>query len=292
MPEFVRLPAVGYRASGALFNPWIVYPIVHHFDLTTSRETSSELTPSSSIRLRDHGLDLFFGHHHIVFVPEPSVPAAHRLIELLRLYFMYRTCINYNGEYPVLEVPGANSHPEIDPIVFSLTRLVTVEKPCSDLPGSFSIQHTTQQEHLAIGTNDLRQFIGAVDRTLFYAMAFYVRSQDPLYFLVDYSKAVEVVFKSLGGKKRALAILASFGVSKAASTRFHKICNDDRDAPLDIGRHAPQPGVTLRSVDPKGMWEGPQREVFEHSATFCRSVIDGYTKWKLSQPQQGRLTTA
>jgi hypothetical protein len=292
VPQFLRLPAVGYRASGALFNPWFVYPIVHHFNGAASEEIAAELTKPSSVCLPQHGLDVFFGHHEIVFAPDDTMPDSHRMIEPLRLYFMYRTCINYNGEYPVLEIPSVDAFPRTNAIVFSLTRRVTVTSPCSDPPDSVSVHHATEQESLPITVDDLLQFLGVVDRTLFYAMAFYLRGQDPLYFLVDYSKAVEVILKSLGGKERALGVLGSFGVSKAASTKFHKICNDDRVAPLDIGRHAPQPGVTLRSVDPRGILVGAQRQVFEDSASFCRSVIDGYVQWKLSQRTQGRLTTA
>ena len=131
MPEFLRLPAVGYRASGALFNPWFVYPIVHHFNGSTSEESSAALTQPSSLVLEEKGLRLFFGHHDVVFAPDYSMPEAHLLIEPLRLYLMYRTCINYNGEYPVLEIPDVQSHPETEPIVFSLTRLVTVTTPLS-----------------------------------------------------------------------------------------------------------------------------------------------------------------
>lgn len=119
-----------------------------------------------------------------------------------------------------------------------------------------------------------------LNEPLHYAIAFYLIGCENLrYFLVEYYKAVEAIENELGGERRCLDILSPHGVDRATVKEFKAMCNDVRQAPLDIGRHAPARNAPLYSVDLRNLLgHPPSRGLFERATVACRQVIDGYLK--------------
>jgi hypothetical protein len=88
---------------------------------------------------------------------------------------------------------------------------------------------------------------------------------------------------ALGGKKTGIKQLKPYGLNESLFSDFGKYCNDDREAPIDIGRHAPQPGSDLFAVDLRNLLSEPKsRKIFETGVSCCRQVIDAYLKLRTS----------
>jgi hypothetical protein len=153
-----------------------------------------------------------------------------------------------------------------------------VEKPAVEGESqNIAAWHEEESETLAVRAAEFSTFLRVLDAPLAHALAYYLRCESPRDFLVDYYKAVESVFEGLGGERRALAALASHGVSSAEYKRFARYCNEQKGIVLDGSRHAPKPGSTLETLDPKDLWSSSMtREVFECASRVCRSVIEGY----------------
>lgn len=175
-----------------------------------------------------------------------------------------------------LELQSVDTFDEVDHVQFKVGRISRVET--EDDNGMKSFYHTSHDEWLQIASIDISNYLRVLNRTLYYALAYYLIGCDnPRYFLVEFYKAVEVIQNVFHGEKECLKALQPFGTTENDFKKFKKVCNDTRQAPLDIGRHAPEPGAQLYSVDLRNLLITPRpQQIFESSTLLCRQVIDSY----------------
>ena len=190
--------------------------------------------------------------------------------------------LNYNLFGPFLKPLDENALEEVDTIRFKVERIVRVEIERQE--GEKIVRgfyQDGQEEWLEIPSDDLIQYLSVLNPALYYAVAFYlIGCENPRYFLVEFYKAVESVKHAFGNKKDFLQSLRPYGVMRKRYKEFTKVCNDMRLAPLDIGRHAPEPNAPLYTVDLRNLLVEPRSsEVFESATTFCRQVIDVYIEF-------------
>lgn len=274
----LRMPTV--EASGAVFNPWYDLPriyIASSDPSIISRNNNPPITPICRVELKAHGLTLFFRHDRIIFVGKSE--KAYNTINPLLCFFAYRTFINYNIYWSTVEFPDPDQFPELDPIPFTLDRVVRVEtealiegKPVKTL------HHEGRKESREVSVESIATFLKILNQPLYSALLFYLRGcSNPMYFLVEYYKAIETIVDAYGGQKKFFGALRPHGITKTRHSEFGKFSNDKQLAPVDIGRHAPVPGASVHSFDVRTMFYDPRsREIFEKSTSFCRDVIDAY----------------
>jgi hypothetical protein len=270
------------KATGTILNPWYELPArVTVFDPKNPNAPNDqpEITSPCRVDLSKHGVKLFFRDREVVFVFEGDSLAPRHLVYPIRNFLAYRTFINYNLvgllSKPIIE----EAFEESDAVRFKIERVVRVdaeEKQGDKIVKSF--YHEGKEEWIEVPTDDFNHYLSVLNQTLYYAIAFYLIGCDnPRYFLIEFYKAVEVIQKNLGGKDRLIKALGQCGVTKTGYKRFSFICNDWSQAPLDIGRHAPGPGVPLDAVDIHNLLVDPRTsDMFQSATSFCRQVIDGY----------------
>lgn len=284
----VGLP-ISIKATGTILNPWYELPAhvtVIYPGLASTSDERLEITPPGRVELEEHNLRLFFQNDEVVFVFTGDSLALRYLVSPIRYFLTYRTFINYNLIAPATNPLDNSAFDEVDRIRFKVQHIVRVETERQEgdkvIKGFY---HTGEDEWLEVAADSLAQYLRVLNPTLYYALAFYLIGCDnPRYFLVEFYKAVEVITNVFGGEKEFLKSLKPHGVTKSKFKEFGKVCNDMRLAPLDIGRHAPMPGVPLYSVDLRNLLVEPRsREVLESSTVFCRQVIDAYMTFLIQQ---------
>jgi hypothetical protein len=284
-------PPISVKATGAILNPWYVLSsrtTILDPDLPTTDEPL-DITPPCRVELEEQGLRLFFQNDEVVFVSTGgSLPPGY-LVDPIRYFLTYQTFINYNLIGSATNPLDASAFDQVERIRFKVERIVRVETERQEgdkvIKGFY---HTPEEEWLEIAADDIRQYLRILNSTLYNALAFYLRGCDnPRYFLIEFYKAVEVITKVFGSKDKFLKSLEPYGVTSKKFKDFGKDCNDMRSAPpapLDIGRHAPMPGVPLHSVDLRYLHVEPRsREVLESSTVFCRQVIDAYMAFLIKE---------
>lgn len=278
-------PPVKVGATRTILNPWYELPTrvtVIRPDVTNVFDEGPEITPPCRVELGRHDLNLYFKGNHVVFVFKGNSLKARYLVNPIRYYFSYRTFINYNVIGPHTDPINDTNFVEVDTIRFKVERIVRVELDRIESGEAIEgFYHTGQEEWLEVAVDDLRQFLLIHDETLDYALAFYLIGCDnPRYFLIEFYKAVEVLKNKFGNENNLLTSLRPYGVTRNQYRDFRRICNDMREASLDIGRHAPTPGSPLFSIDLRNLLVEPRfREVLESTTVFCRQVIDAYIKY-------------
>ncbi len=276
---------VGFKATRTILNPWyelprratIVIPEVGRLS-----GDSVQITPPCRVGLPQYGIRLLFRDDQVGFVLIGDSPEPGYFIDPIREFLAYKTFVNYN-------LVGAFSCPsneerieEVDTIRFRLERIVRVETDMrvgeETIPG---FHHEMREEWLEIAVGDLVQYLSVLNSTLDQATAFYlIGCQNPRCFLVEFYKAVESVRHAFDGESDFLQLLEPYGVTKKDYKEFAKTCNDVQLAPLDIGRHAPQPGAPLYAVDLRNLLLDPRSfEVFKSATVLCRQVIDAYIEF-------------
>jgi len=201
--------------------------------------------------------------------------APRYLVNPIRYFVTYRTFINYNLIGFVSDRPALGTIDEPDRVRFRVERIVTVES--SDASGQW-VHHEGREAWLEVTRTSITDYLRVLNPTLYYALAFYlIGCENQRYFLVEFYKAVEAICNVFGSNDAFLDALKPFGVEKSRYKDFGRVSNDVRLAPLDIGRHAPEPGAPLYAVDLRNLLVEPRsREVLESSTVFCRQVIDAY----------------
>lgn len=278
-------PPVKVGATGTILNPWYELPTrvtLTRLDITNGIDEEPEITPPCRVELVKHDLNLYFRGNHVILVFTGNSLTARYLINPIRYYFSYRTFINYNLISPHTDPINDTNFVEVDSIRFKVERIVRVEHDRIEngevIEGFY---HTGQEEWLEVAVDDLRQFLLILDETIYCALAFYLTGcANPRYFLIEFYKAVEVIKNKFGNENNLLTSLKPYGVTRNQYRDFRRICNDMKEAPLDIGRHAPTPEAPLFSIDLRNLLvESRSREVLESTTVFCRQVIDAYIKY-------------
>ncbi len=250
-------PPIRISATGTITNPWHSLP-PRVFQVTDGIEREKEswkITQPCRVDLNEHCLSLFFQNDEIDFVFFGDSDAPRYLVDPLRHFLCYCTFINYN-------LIGFVAR-DFDPKAFQLADII-----------SFKTAHSA----INVPASSLTDYLRCMDETLYYAIAFYlIGCKNPMYFLVEYYKAVEAIENRLGGERPCMDTLAPYGLDKDGYKKFKKTCNDTRQAPVAIGRHAPMPNAPLYTMDLQNLFSEPRsREIFEVSTRACRQVIDGY----------------
>jgi hypothetical protein len=270
------------EATGTILNPW--YELPTHVTVFDPKNPSApndqpEITPPCRVDLSKHGVKLFFRDREVVFVFEGDSLTPRHLINPVRNFLVYRTFINYN-------LVGSSSKPiveeifeESDAVRFKIERIVRVEaeiKLGNEIIKSF--HHEGKEEWIEVPIGDFSRYLSVLNQALYYAITFYLIGCDnPRYFLVEFYKAVEVIRNVLGGEDNFIKVLRQYGVTKKDYKQFTFMCNDTRQAPLDIGRHAPELDAPLYAIDIRNLQVDPRSSnALELATSFCRRVIDGY----------------
>jgi len=285
---------ISVKASGTILNPWYELPLPSTFVIgpgpSSQLDASRELTPPCRVELEEHDISLFFRQNEMVFAFTTNAMKARYLVDPLRYYVIYRTFIDYNLIGPVLQPPVSSDFNQVDSVRFKVGRVVRVETERIEADQVVrGFHHEIEDEWLEIAVKSLQQYLRILNPTLYYALAFYlVGCDNKRYFLVEFYKAVEAIENAFESEDTFLKSLAPYGVRKSKYKQFAKLCNDQRIAPLNIGRHAPMPGARLYSVDLRNLLVEPRsRDVFESSTLFCRQVIDGYVAYLVGQAESG-----
>jgi hypothetical protein len=273
---------IGVKATGIITNPWYLFPshtTVVNIGGPNPTEDPIEITPCCQVELPKHGIRMFFEHDCVAFVFIPDYPRSGYLVNPIRDFFAYKTFINYNLYGPFWPLSDDHRYAVVDVIRFGIKQLIRVETEWREGDAVVSgFYHDSKDTHIDLSVADLSQYLTILNRTLYYAIAFYlIGCENVRYFLVEYFKAVESIEHAFGGENKLLDQLKSFGVRKSDYKTFKGYCNDARSAPLDIARHAPEPDAPLYSVDLRNLLADPRSsQVFEFSTLACRQVIDSY----------------
>jgi hypothetical protein len=283
-------PSISIKAAGSILNPWYQLPVhvtLVGTGLPSASDERLQITPPCRVELEDHNLMLFFQNDEIVFVFTGDSLAPRYLVNPIRYFFTYKTFINYSLIGTATHLLDNSVFDEVDRIQFKVERIVRVEtdRQEGDRRIITGFYHTGKDEWLEIAAGSIAQYLRILNPTLYYALTFYLIGCDnPRYFLIEFYKAVEVIRHVFGSEKEFLNSLKPHGVEKSKFKEFGKVCDDMRLAPLDIGRHAPMPGVSLYSVDLRNLLVEPRsRDVFESSTMLCRQVIDAYMAFLIQQ---------
>jgi hypothetical protein len=282
-------PPLSIGATGTILNPWYELPprtTVVCLNEANPIKWQVELTPPCRVELVSHDLRLFFQNDQIVFAFTGDTCTSHYLINPIRDFLTYQTFINYNLVGSATNRLDESTFDEVDCVRFKVQRITRVETERKE--GDRVVRgfyYVGEDEWLEVAVVSLTEYLRILNPSLYYAIAFYLIGCDnPRYFLVEFYKAVEVITNVFGGERALLTALQPYGVTRSEWKDFGKVCNDMRLAPLDIGRHAPMPGVPLYSVDLRNLLSEPRsREVLEAATAFCRQVIDAYMAFLIQQ---------
>jgi hypothetical protein len=277
MVEHSALRITGTRT---ILNPWYEFP-----DPVVAFDTPVDITPPCIAAFEQRSLRLLFQKNEVCFLFENE--EARYLVHPIRYFLAYKTFINYNVIWPVTRPINEKGFDKCDRIPFRVQRMVQVEtkrQVGEKIVRGF--HYTGKDESLEITVHCIGEYLRVFNPTLYYALAFYLIGCDnPRYFLIEFYKAVEVIRKAFGSEETFLKSLAPYGVTNRKFKDFGTVCNDARRAPLDIGRHAPEPGTPFYSVDLRNLVVEPRsREILESSTTFCRQTIDAYFSFLSQKP--------
>ena len=227
---------------------------------------------------------MFFAKDTITFVG--AKPETDRLVQPVLSFIAYSTFIHYNVWWPTSKIPSSAEYSVMDPVPFSLERIIRVERE-SVIDGKAvrTMHFEGRRENRELTVSAVSTFLTILNKPLYASLVFYLRGcANPMYFLMDYYKAVESVVRAYGTQKLFFEKLRPYGITRGRHSDFAKVANAD---PVDIGRHAPEFGAAIHSFDIKTMMYDPRwREIFENSTTYCRDVIAGYIA-ALSVPNGG-----
>lgn len=272
-------PRIGFQATGIILNPWYVLPpSVTALDGNLP-DDGMKITVPFRVELPKYGIKLFFRDDKLAFVFTDDSSARDYLINPIRYFLAYRAFINYNLFGPFRKALDEDAFEQVETIRFKVERIVRVET--EEQVGGETVRgfyHDGQEAWIEISLDALIQYLNILNPSLYYALSFYlIGCQNLRYFLIEFYKAVESIKHAFGNQNGLLQSLGTYGVKRRRYKEFTKLCNDMRQAPLDIGRHAPAPNASLYSVDLRNLLVEPRsKEVFESAVTFCRQVIDAY----------------
>ena len=290
-----KVLSIKLKSTGLILNPW--------YQLDPSQTTFHEpkyggidQTPNlinySCIELPNYDFNLFFNADYVIFENKTGSISSNYLINPLKYYITYKTFINYNIIYPALDEIDYSKFNKVNKLIFNIGQTVRIddEKKVNDKIIK-SYYHEIQPYKCELPFEDITNYLHVLNKTLYYAIAFYlIGCENPRYFLVEFYKAVESIKKSFENEKAFILALKDCGITESDYKKFTKNCNDVRNSPLDIGRHAPDPRANLYNIDIRKIFVDPlTTDVFSFSTEFCRAVIDSYLKYLLNMPANFRI---
>lgn len=269
------------RSTGTIFNPW--YELEPHVVVsgpgTPPEDYRPRITPSIRVLLPQQQAEVFFRSDELILSAPSASSNIGALLNPIRYFIAFRTFVDYNiigfPSFPVIETEFAVE----DYIPFSLDRIIPVIDEIDSPDGPVkTLHHETERSIISVPADSIGDFLRILNSSLYYSLAFYlIGCSYERYFLVEFYKSFEAIRNSFGSEREFLNAMRPHGISRTALRKFRHTCNDMRQAPLDIGRHAPAPGATLYSIDLRNILVEPRsREVFVSATEFVRQVIDGY----------------
>jgi hypothetical protein len=268
-------PPVGVKASFAILNPWYSLPprVYAVSDLTSfsTLEDAPNITSPCYVSLDRSKLKLFFQCDEIIFVFVGDSMAQRYLVDPIRNFITYKTFINYNLIYPAEDPSEKGTYGETALVRFKVEHI-------QYLKTDKRLHYSKKDEYIEVTKDELIHYIQCNDWTLYNSIVFYLRGCNNIdYMLVEFYKSVEFIKKKFGNENKFIEALQVYGVKKKDYKNFGRICNDQSETPLDIGRHAPDLEVPVHLFNSREMRVGTRSwDVFESSSMFCRKVIDAY----------------
>lgn len=281
-----RLIAV-IKASGAINDPEIVLPS-RVFSSSEGDKEIGIVPIVTRVDLSGGRLVLFFkGDRFALFThDEPlwSVPFYPLL------YFLcYRSHINYNIAYPPFGAVFGSESPSdmqpVDRITFSLQKLIRREREEEIGGKTCTLTHfDTESFPFTIMGEELERYLHCFTPSLHLSISYYlIGCENIRYFLVEFYKAIKVIENALGGEAKTLTELKPYGLTSGRYKKFKKDCNDEKN-PFDVGRHAPQPGAQIQSIDFRRLLSAPtSKEVWSESVKVTRQTIEAYFAYLCSR---------
>jgi hypothetical protein len=284
--QSVEFP-ISIRSKGVILNPWYDFPRrLTSVSLESSDpffvDTPVEITPSSLVELKEQDIRLFFQNDRVAFVFTNDSPAPRYLVNPIRDFLAYRTFVNYNLFGWFRGPLDERLFERVENLQLRLERIVRVEEEMKEGERVFKgVRYEDHEEWLEVPSSELSQYLNVLNPALYYAVAFYLLGcENPRYFLVEFYKAVESIRHTFDDVRDFLRSLSPYGVTKKGYKKFTKACNDMREAPLDIGRHAPEPDAPLYAVDLRNLLGDPRSsQVFESTTVFCRKAVEAYIQF-------------
>jgi hypothetical protein len=275
---------VTFRASGSITDP----------DLFLQPSFMGDEIPAF---VADTRIDLLDGRVTLVFSGARLVALRNR--EAIRFYpllnyLIYRSRSDYNiVANERLPDPDALS-PSLS-VTFGLYRRERVT--LDELIARYGkvLLHTLCGSNEAFGTRDVPESITihaqelddfvkvSGSYPLYLALTYFlIGCEHVRYFFVEFYKAIETIENALGGERRMIDALAPYGLVGSDLTRFKRKANDAR-RPYDLGRHAPDAGADLRTLDLRRVVgdsasarDSESEGVFRASWIVVRQAIDAY----------------
>lgn len=265
-------PSLYIQATSSVYNPW--------YAASLTEEGKYDLALGSVLYLPTREITLIFQGNRIFFMAFGIWDLISDVVFRIREFVSYRTFSNYNtiGIATSDELWLAQSVP-VPLVNYRIkklaggTEIITVDGQRIE-----ANTRTVEDNVITLRAEEIDQYLEVVNDELYFAMASYLLGCDnPRYFLVEFYKAVEVIKNTFESEQVFLRTFAPYGVTRGNYTKFRRLCNDDRNRPLSIARHAPQRGEEMTVVDIRRLLDDPpSRAYFEFASMFCRQIIDSY----------------
>lgn len=269
------LPTVTIRAKGTIFNGEFCLSDDDSID-----PDNNLIVETCKLTMDRLGVALLFRKNAITtFVDDEQALREGRFgwLDHLVNFIIYRSRVNYclYCNWLADDASSFDTCSEVDSVVtFNLERLTGEQriKWVGDQPVCLgSRPHKLEVERAEFDT-----FHKVIDRSLAVAITYFlIASENPLYFLVEYYKCLEVIKHEFGSESKMLGALAPHGFTKEMFKALTRDANNHR-MPIAFGRHAPKMGaigIDLRALRTPTM----QRALFVESTQRCRACIDAYT---------------
>ena len=257
-------PTVTIRAGGTIFNGEYELPTFSGFSVGPRGATSNwdesanrVIVEPCKLTLDGLGVALLFGKNTLTtFVEDEKAlleGAKYGWLQHLTNFIIYKSRVNYNLYYNRFaeEEASFGTCPEVDrAITFNLYQL-TGEQGIRKV-GDKYVALGLKPYGLAIDRAIFDTFHKLLDRSLARAIAYFlVACENPMYFLVEYYKCMEVIKQELGRKNAQTAMLkalAPHGFSKKLFKTLTDYANANR-LPVAFGRHPPKRDANAIGID-------------------------------------------
>jgi len=285
-------PTVTIHAKGAIFNPEYELPTSSGFSVGPGGATSHwdesvnrVIVEPCKLTLDTLGVAVLFGKNTLTtFVKDEKGlldGTKYGWLEHLRNFIIYKSRVNYNifCNWFDEKVASFGACPEVDRVItFNLYRL-TGEQGIKKV-GDEYVALGVEPFGLTIDRTLFDTFHKLLDRGLARAITYFlIASENPMYFLVEYYKCMEVIKQEFGRKNAESAMLRALsphGFNKKLFKKLGDLANADR-LPLAFGRHAPKRDANIIGMDHRDLYSRTiQRELFDESTKICRACIDAY----------------
>ena len=276
-----RNPQVVWKASRAIADPEILWESSAAIDLTVDLTVGSQ---GPKVVLSPTRIDLFGGRYVLLLKDDELVlfldsEDVDSFPYYVLLYFLcYHSRVNYN----IVSSPRGVQFPEdleaAEEITFSMSKLVLIEREETTFGKTHKIQYYESEPFsIRVSKSNIERHLEKTTDELHLATTYFLIGCENLrYFLIEFYKAVEIIKMSFGTEAKLIEALKAYGFSSSDYKTLGRYANGQRE-PLNIGRHAPVPGSSIRHIDIRNLLSEPfSKEVWTNSSRITRLAIDAY----------------